>query len=120
MLLNDGTEWEPEQQDVLKWKKLYPAVNIEIELNKMEGWLDANPRKRKTKVGVKRFVNSWLSRAQDQGGSPDNLPASKITKTRDMTTLDDLTQVFIDSKETEQYFLSTHGQYFKDGVRYEA
>lgn len=35
----------------------------------MKGWLDANPTKRKTRRGVKRFVNNWLSRTQDQGGT---------------------------------------------------
>lgn len=38
------------------------------ELRKMRGWLDANPTKRKTSRGIRRFVNSWLSRSQDEGG----------------------------------------------------
>jgi hypothetical protein len=120
MLLNNGEEWQPEPEDVLKWQKLYPAVNVEAELNKMEGWLDANPRKRKTKMGVKRFVNSWLSRAQDKGGSPDLASPTRITKTRDMTNLDTLTHNFTGDPSIREYYLAKHGQCFEDGVRYEA
>ena len=35
----------------------------------MLGWCDANPKKLKTKDGVKKFINSWLSKEQDKGGS---------------------------------------------------
>ena len=33
----------------------------------MKGWLDSNQKKRKTKRGILRFVNAWLSREQDKG-----------------------------------------------------
>lgn len=54
------------QDEVNEWIKLYPKVNVMQELNNMKGWLDANPSKRKTKTGIKRFVNGWLSRAQER------------------------------------------------------
>jgi hypothetical protein len=69
MILNTGDIWEPEDADIIQWQKTYPAVDVFAELAKMESWLDANPSKRKTSKGIKRFVNSWLSRAQDRGGS---------------------------------------------------
>lgn len=56
-------------EDIKKYQRLYPAVNIESELRAMIGWTDANPAKRKTAAGIARFINSWLSRAQDKGGS---------------------------------------------------
>jgi hypothetical protein len=34
----------------------------------MLGWLEANPSRRKTPRGIKRFITAWLSRAQDQAG----------------------------------------------------
>ncbi len=52
-------------EDVEKYRKLYPAVNIDQEFRKMIGWLDANPTNRKTPRGINKFVNNWLSRAQD-------------------------------------------------------
>ena len=32
----------------------------------MKGWLNSNPTKRKTRRGIKRFINSWLAREQDK------------------------------------------------------
>ncbi len=45
---------------------LYPAVDIEQELRKMQGWLLGNPRNRKTEHGMMRFVTSWLGKEQDR------------------------------------------------------
>lgn len=47
-------------------RQLYPAVDVEQEFRKMYGWLDSNPRNRKTSRGIKRFITSWLGRAQDR------------------------------------------------------
>lgn len=35
----------------------------------MRGWLLSNPNKRKTRRGIEKFINGWLSREQDKGGS---------------------------------------------------
>lgn len=67
--LNDKSLYPVIQSQVDEWSGLYPAVDIMQELRKMAGWLDANPSKRKTKRGILRFVNGWLSREQDRGGS---------------------------------------------------
>lgn len=64
--LNDGTEHGVKQADVEKWTGLYPAVDVMGELRKMVGWLDANPKNRKTKSGIGRFIAGWLSREQDR------------------------------------------------------
>ena len=53
----------------------------------MRGWLLANPRNRKTKTGIMRFVNAWLSREQNRarpsGGSQQ--PArQKQTKAQEL------------------------------------
>ena len=67
--LNDGSLFAVTREQFEKWVGLYPAVDVMQELRKMVGWLDANPKKRKTKGGIMRFINSWLSREQDRGGS---------------------------------------------------
>lgn len=78
MPLNSG-ERGITNEDIKKWSQLYPAVNVDLELRAMIGWLDANPTKRKTNTGVDRFITSWLKRAQDKGGSSNigNNAASK-------------------------------------------
>lgn len=73
--LNNGTQHEVTQDDIDGYSELYPAVDVPQEIRKMIGWLDANPKKRKTKRGVKNFINGWLSREQDRGGkSKQQLP----------------------------------------------
>ena len=67
--LNDKTYYDVPLSDIALWKDTYPAVDIEGELKRMIAWLDGNPTKRKTRRGIKRFINSWLSRTQDRGGS---------------------------------------------------
>ena len=66
--LNDGSEHGITQAAIDEWQMLYPAVNIMQELRNMRGWCIANPKKRKTKTGISRFINSWLSKCQDKGG----------------------------------------------------
>ena len=118
--LNNGETWSPTDEEIIEWQRLYGAVDVFQELNGMRGWLDANPTKRKTPRGIKRFVNSWLSRAQNQGGSPqaqESTKSGKVERTRDMTALDDLTHIFIDGIGLENVYLEKYGQYFKDGER---
>lgn len=67
--LNDQSEYPVYQDQVDSWSQLYPAVDIPQELRKMKGWCDANPSKRKTRRGVQSFINGWLSREQDKGGT---------------------------------------------------
>ena len=118
MILNDKTEWEPEPEDILMWQKLYPNVDVYQELNAMTGWCEASPNRRKTRRGIKRFCNSWLSRAQDKGGSPLAKKDGVITKTREMSALDDLTHDFCDNQGYRDSMLKKYGQYFKDGIRF--
>ena len=39
------------------------------QFRKMTGWIDASPNNRKTRRGIKKFINGWLSREQDKGGN---------------------------------------------------
>lgn len=67
ILLNDGTEWRPTKTLFAEYVRLYPNVDVKQQFNEMRGWCLSNPKKRKTKRGITRFVNSWLSREQDRG-----------------------------------------------------
>lgn len=115
MILNTGDIWEPEDADIIQWQKTYPAVDVFAELAKMESWLDANPAKRKTSKGIKRFVNAWLSRAQDRGGSsPLQVEGKKTIRQR--SNLDDLTDIsWLEGSEKQhmrQVFTQKYGQAF--------
>lgn len=47
------------------WQSAYPAVDVLGDLKKMRAWLDANPTRRKTARGIKRFIVGWLERSQN-------------------------------------------------------
>ena len=116
MILNTGDIWDPEDADIIQWQKAYPAVDVFAELAKMESWLDANPSRRKTPKGIKRFVDLWLSRAQDKGGSsPIQVEGKKTIRQR--SNLDDLTDIsWLDrgpfKEHMRQVFTNKYGQAF--------
>ena len=66
IILNDGSVYEVTKKEYAYYCSLYPAVDVVQELRKMTGWCDSNPANRKTRRGVRRFINSWLARAQDK------------------------------------------------------
>lgn len=63
-----GETWGVSLDEVVEFKALYPAVDVEQELRTMKGWGIANEAKRKTHKGMMRFVNSWLADKQNKGG----------------------------------------------------
>ena len=67
--LNDNSEFEIYEEDVLLWQETYPAVDVRQELKEMKAWCAANPSLRKTRRGIKRFIVTWLSKEQDKGGA---------------------------------------------------
>lgn len=68
LTLNTGALYPVTEAFASRMQALYPAVNVAQELRAMCGWLLANPTKRKTKMGITRFINSWLAKCQDRGG----------------------------------------------------
>ena len=83
--LKDGTFVEPEQEQIIKWQRLYPDIDVHQEIRAMVGWTDANPTKRKTARGLNKFINSWLQRANSSGGSPFAKTKTESKSTRDMS-----------------------------------
>ena len=121
MICKDGTDWQPTDEQVLQWQHAYPEVDVFAELNVMAVWLQSNEPKRKTERGMPRFVNSWLSRANQKGGSPFAQQEQEQTGKKPMkqwTQLDDLTHDFMQNDRFRQSCLEKYGQYVTfDGVR---
>ncbi len=65
--LNDGSDYPISGEQCQEWTSLYPAVDVMQQLRNMKGWLDSNPAKRKTRRGIKAFINRWLAQEQDKG-----------------------------------------------------
>ena len=77
LTLNDKSEYPVTQADIDGWQELYPAVDVMQQLRAMRGWIDANPQNRKTRAGIRRFVNGWLSKEQNRGGSAKTSPPAR-------------------------------------------
>lgn len=69
--LSNKTEHPVYKKTVDEMSNLYPAVDVPQQFRNMRAWLIANPKQRKTKAGIMRFVNYWLSKEQDRNrGTP--------------------------------------------------
>ena len=80
--LVDGTVYGITETDAQKDEKAYPAVDVRQEYLKMARWLEANPKNKKTRQGIKRFINSWLGRAQDSARtSKASKPVKQVSAT---------------------------------------
>lgn len=68
--LVSGEEFPLTEADTLEWASAFPAVDVPQCLRSIRQWCLANPQRRKTAKGVRRFVVSWLTREQDSGKRP--------------------------------------------------
>ena len=121
MMLITGNIYQTEDADVIAWQRAYPKVDVHQELAAMESWLDANPAKRKTPKGIKRFINSWLSRAQNQGGSPMVKSYRKADSLRSKTIEMQMGDVsWLQGEELEMmkaYYLRIIGYYYDGDLK---
>lgn len=63
-----------------RWKEAYPAICVEAEIKKSAAWLTANPKNRKSNYA--RFLNLWLSKAQDRAPRQQQAPTAPDAATR--------------------------------------
>lgn len=68
LILNDKSEYGVTQKMIDTYKECYPALDIMQELRSMKAWCISNPTNRKTRNGIGRFINNWLSKSQNRGG----------------------------------------------------
>lgn len=80
ILLNDGSEYGIEEEYFNQMKKLFPGVDVMAELRKMSAWAINNPTKRKTKSGIKRFIGTWLSSAQDNATKTSSARTTTVSQ----------------------------------------
>jgi len=64
---DDGEFHNISEQDKQIWQDAYPKCDIELELKKMVAWLLADSARKKKQY--KRFINGWLCKCQDKGGT---------------------------------------------------
>lgn len=64
-----GKTWKVTRGYLDGLRDTYPGIDLMAECRKAKAWLDANPRRLKTYSGMKAFLTSWFSRAQNRLGS---------------------------------------------------
>lgn len=64
--LKDGGEFSLTDYERISYETVYKAIDVKYELNKCAQWNKDNKAKRKTGAGIKKHINSWLSRTNDQ------------------------------------------------------
>jgi hypothetical protein len=69
-MLRDGSTWRAQVDFLATLGTAFPNADLDFELAKAAAWCAANPAKRKTKVGMTRFLNSWLTRSPVRGVAP--------------------------------------------------
>lgn len=62
-----GGEFAVDDEQLMAWQQAYPAVDVLQQLRHMRQWCLANPRRCKTRRGVRAFITGWLAREQDRG-----------------------------------------------------
>ena len=65
--LADGTMHDVTESDLRQYRVLYPGVDVDQEIRNIIGWNVANPRRRKTKSGIRSHITTWLARQQNRG-----------------------------------------------------
>lgn len=64
--LEDGSDHPVTEAEIAEWRAAYPRIDVLAEVRKARAWCIANPSKRKTARGVARFLNTWLSSANEK------------------------------------------------------
>lgn len=75
----DGSEYVYPAKYLSDALKAYPLVDIKSQASKARAWLEGNPTRKKTRRGMTKFLNGWLSRAQ--GDAEKNKPKDAVIET---------------------------------------
>lgn len=63
----DVKTFTPSEEDISRWRQAFPGVDVRAAILRARAWVDADPKRRKTARGMKRYLTAWLGRDQDRG-----------------------------------------------------
>lgn len=66
LILAGNTRYDVFETDMLSFAQFYPGIDLKTEFRRMAAWTMTNPRLRKTRGGTPKFINNWLSKAQNE------------------------------------------------------
>ena len=65
---SDPGPYSPSVQLVQDFKRFYPNIDVVQHLLAAAAWHATNPKRRKTRSGIEKFLNGWLSKEANRGG----------------------------------------------------
>lgn len=63
----NGTAWDFRQSLCDELKAAFPALDVLQQVRSALAWVKANPSRKKTPTGMRRFITGWLTKAQNRG-----------------------------------------------------
>ena len=78
--LADGTEHPVFSDSIDALRPIYPGVYLDAELLRMKAWLDSNPKRRKRREEIDRFISGWFNRELEKRRHGNYAPAFRKTE----------------------------------------
>ena len=70
--LKDGDFFIPDNDYYSLLKSTYKNIDTDQEFKNIISWCVSNPSNKKTKRGVKKFINGWMNRSNEKNKPQDN------------------------------------------------
>jgi hypothetical protein len=95
------TTWSLTAAKLAEYESTYPGMDVLAECRKAAQWCRDNPGRRKTAIGMAKFLGNWLSKANDAGHSRravhhTNAPGSSQSDVSSETTAHRMPSVTLD------------------------
>ena len=75
--LADGTEFPVYEMGIDVLRPVYPGIDLNAELHRMKAWLESNPKRRKSRDEINRFISGWFNRELEKRKSSPTGTAKK-------------------------------------------
>lgn len=72
----DGVDFKVSAHLITKWEQAFPAVNVELEIERAAVWAISNPNR--AKKDWRKFLSNWLSKASPATVPEGTCPVDKI------------------------------------------
>ncbi|MCK5602608.1 hypothetical protein KAR91_12080 [Candidatus Pacearchaeota archaeon] len=66
LIKKDG-EFEITQEDIDQWSDTFPGIDVLACVKYIRQWNFDNPKRRKTKAGIRKHISTWLEKEQNKG-----------------------------------------------------
>ena len=85
VVLRDNSYFHLREEKIASYQLTYPNINVRSEILKIIQWNEDNPTKRKTRAGLPRHINAWLSGAQGKTKNIEAAPKPREHKSDNLT-----------------------------------